>query len=206
MTNTLKKSANKNNPEPDLTPIDHELELELLQKAEQAGQEEDAVSEPLFSLNSRREERQLALYLLYALDRAEYSLGLEAVVDTFERGFEIKIPKRSFAYTLTKQVLEGRDSLDEQLKPYLKNWRLERLGCCTHLILRLSLWELQQEGAISSIVINEAVELAKTFAEKDAYRFVNGILDEIAKAMFGEKDKDSEKIPSDDESKTKEDV
>ena len=67
------------------------------------------------------------------------------------------------------------------IRPLLKNWKLERLGCCTLLILRMAFWELQQENAVTSIVINEAIELAKTFAEKDSYRFVNGILDEACK-------------------------
>jgi transcription antitermination protein NusB len=177
---TLKKSAN-NDSGPDLTPIDAELDLELLPKA----QEEENDWEPTFTLQTRRDERQLALYLLYALDRAEYSIALDDAIRAFERGFDIKIPKRSFVMTVVKGVIDNRDNLDEQLKPCLKNWRLERLGCCTHLILQLALWELQQKDAVTSIVINEAVELAKTFAEKDAYRFVNGILDEIAKKADG---------------------
>ncbi len=178
----MKKSANKDTG-PDLTPIDAELDLELLPKAQE--QEDEIGWEPTFTLQTRRDERQVALYLLYALDRAEYSISLADAIRAFENGFDLKIPKRSFVLTLVKGVIDNRDALDEQLKPCLKNWRLERLGCCTHLILQLALWELQQKDAVSSIVINEAVELAKTFAEKDAYRFVNGILDEIAKKMDG---------------------
>ena len=55
----------------------------------------------------------------------------------------------------------------------------------------MALWELQQPKAIASIVINEAVELAKIFAEKDAYKFVNGILDQYCKQndLFSEEDK-----------------
>lgn len=188
MTSTLKKSTNQNNQttsqtEPDFTPIDHELDLELLQKAEQ---DESDSSEPTFSMSSRHDERVLALNILYALDRAENSILLSDVVSTFEKGFEIKIARTSFAFRVAQGVDKEREELDKQLLPYLKNWRLERLGCCTLLILRIALWEMQQPNAVSSIIINEAVELAKTFAEKDAYRFVNGILDEIAKALHGE--------------------
>jgi transcription antitermination protein NusB len=176
--NTLKKLT-KTGEEPNLTPIDTELDTQQSSAAD----EDLGPWSPDFSLNTRRDERQLAFSILYALDRAEYSMSLEDIVRSFERGFDLKIPKKSFALTLVRGVLEHTAQLDEDLKPYLKNWRLERLGCCTHLVLRLSLWELQQPDAIPSIVINEAVELAKTFAEKDAYRFVNGILDEIAKGI-----------------------
>ena len=74
--------------------------------------------------------------------------------------------------------------LDEECKPLLSNWRFERLGMCTKLILRYALWELQTTDTNPTIVINEAIELAKCFAEKDAYKFVNGILDEALK-KFG---------------------
>lgn len=166
----------------DLTPIDQELELELLKKNEESEQQDEELT---FSLNTRRDERHLALYLLYALDRSEYTIDLGDIVHAFEQGFDITIPSNSFTLMLVRNVLENRDELDEYLTPFLKNWRLERLGCCTRLILRLALWELRQPDAISSISINEAIELAKMFAEKDAYRFVNGILDEIAKQLPG---------------------
>jgi len=173
------KKSDKHDQGPDFTPIDTELDLELLPKIES----ENGDADPEFKLQTRRDERQLALCLLYALDRAEYSLTPEDIVKRFEQGFDISVPRRSFAVSLFKGVNDGVQALDEQLKPFLKNWRLERLGCCTHLILRMAMWELQQPDAIGSIIINEAVELAKTFAEKDAYRFVNGILDEIAKSL-----------------------
>lgn len=198
MTSTLKKSTNQNSQtsipsEPDLTPIDNELDLELLQKA--AVDEADS-SEPTFSLSCRHDERTLALNLLYALDRAENSVSFSDIVKAFEQGFDIKISKTTFAFRVAQGVDKERDELDKQLLPYLKNWRLERLGCCTLLVLRIALWEMQQPNAVTSIIINEAVELAKTFAEKDAYRFVNGILDEIAKALYGEKEEEPKKEPA----------
>jgi len=178
----LKKLTNSENDSPNLTPIDAELDQQEVTTDEDLGP-----WSPDFSLNSRREERQLALSILYAFDRFESSVPAEDVVHNFEKSFDLKIPKKSFTYALVRGVTEHTEPLDEQLKPYLKNWRLERLGCCTHLILRLALWELTQPDPIPSIIINEAVELAKTYAEKDAYRFVNGILDEIAKSLFENK-------------------
>lgn len=162
-----------------LTPIDQELELELQKKAEQ---EEETEQEVTFAINSRRDERYFAFYLLYALDRSDYVTPLEDVIKTFESGFELQNARQSFAIDLVEGVISHKQELDDKLKPHLKNWDLERLGCCTRLILWLALWEMHRPDAVKSIVINEAVELAKAFAEKDAYRFVNGILDEIAKA------------------------
>lgn len=176
---------------PNLTPIDDELDIEALQKAEQASLDEE-IKDFEFKLNSRRDERNLGFYLLYALDRADYQTTLQDEIAAFEKGFEVTIPSKLFSLDLVQGVIENRDNLDKQLEPYLKNWRLERLGCCTRLILWLAQWEMQQPGAIPSIVINEAIELAKTFAEKDSYRFINGILDEMAKKTAEEKTPDNQ--------------
>lgn len=144
---------------------------------------EDDVDSQAFTVTNanRRDERQLALFLLYALDRNDYNDTLDEVVASFEYGFNLTIAPQSFAYMLVQGVLERQAEFVQIITPYLKNWELERLGCCTRLIINIALWELVQPNSICSVVINEAVELAKTFAEKDAYKFVNGILDEIVK-------------------------
>jgi N utilization substance protein B len=130
---------------------------------------------------SRRDMRALAFHFLYAIDRLDYAVSLDEVVECFRVGFNVIVDNDSLAVKMARGTLEVREELDEQIKPLLRNWRLERLGCCTRIILQLALWELRQDEAIPSIVINEAIELAKAFAEKDAYKFVNGILDEAYK-------------------------
>ncbi len=183
MKNDIKPNGAPEGADPiNFEPIDSELDAEQALKAQQA-QEEAALLEEAFVIKmaTRRDERYASFYLVYAVDRSDYAMTLDEAVDAFEKGFEVTIPARSLARILAQGAIDNRTELDEQIKPYLKNWELERLGCCTRLILRLALWELQQSDAVTSIVINEAVELAKAFAEKDAYRFVNGILDEMVK-------------------------
>ncbi len=132
---------------------------------------------------SRREVRSLILHLLYAMDAFDYSISLESITDNFNRGFELAIPFDSEVFTIAKTVIDNRDALDETIKPLLHNWRFDRIGLCTKLILRLALWELHNTQTSANIVMNEAIELAKCFAERDAYKFVNGILDEAVKKM-----------------------
>jgi N utilization substance protein B len=173
-----------------ITPVD--TELDPVSNEETSC--EVSIEEFLSHLNNltRRDERIIAFYLLYIIDRFDYQLALDDAVENLKKGFGVSVTPDSFAYMLASGVLMIRDQLDEQIRPHLKNWKLERLSCCTHIILRLALWELSQPDAVVSIVINEAVELAKTFAEKDAYRFINGILDEICKTCVKE-DKVSDK-------------
>lgn len=156
-----------------LTPIDDELVQQ--EQAAQAKKDEHFA----IKIISRRDERVVAFYLVYAADRSDYTIDLNFIAQDFSKGFGLQFDVHPFPLELARGIIHDRNELDERIKPFLKNWKLERLGCCTKLILRLSLWELLQPNAISSIIINEAVELAKMFAEKDAYKFINGILDEM---------------------------
>jgi len=131
---------------------------------------------------SRRDVRALIFYLLYAAEAFDYQEPLAAIVDNFNRGFDLDIPLDSEVVRIAQKVIDERDALDEKFKPLLANWRFERLGVSTKLILRFATWELEQKDTDSRIVINEAIELAKAFAEKDAYKFVNGVLDRLVKA------------------------
>jgi transcription antitermination protein NusB len=132
---------------------------------------------------SRREVRSLIIHLLYAIDAFDYDISLEAITDNFNRGFELAIPFDSEVFKIAQQVIDTRNALDDAIKPLLHNWRFDRIGVCTKLILRLALWELMYTKTTANIIMNEAIEMAKCFAEKDAYKFVNGILDEAVKKM-----------------------
>lgn len=130
-----------------------------------------------------RKHRSLIFHLLYAAESFDYDISLAAIIDNFNRGFELDIdPEGDIAQTV-QAVINDRSSLDEAIKLLLAHWRLERVGVCTRLILRMAMWELTNTDTPHNIVINEAIELAKCFAEKDAYKFVNGVLDEGVKRM-----------------------
>lgn len=130
---------------------------------------------------SENDQRSLVFHLLYAVDAFDYQVSLESIADNFNRGFGIVISTSSEVFNETKHIIEERNELDEFITPMLSNWRFDRLGACTRLIIRLGTWELLNKKTDAILVINESIELAKCFAEKDAYKFVNGVLDEVAK-------------------------
>lgn len=132
---------------------------------------------------SRREVRSLILHLLYAIEAFDYDTSLESIADNFNRGFDLKITPESEVFKVAQMIVQTRNELDNAIKPLLHNWRFDRIGICTKLILRLALWELQNTPTSANIVMNEAIELSKCFAERDAYKFINGILDEAVKKM-----------------------
>ncbi len=141
---------------------------------------------------SRRDVRSLIFYLLYASEAFDYQESLDAIVDNFNRGFDIDIPADSEVVKVAQSVIDERDTLDDQYKPLLSNWRFDRVGVSTKLILRFATWELLHTDTDSRIIINEAVELAKRFAEKDSYKFVNGILDRLLKELGRDKGAEAE--------------
>lgn len=130
---------------------------------------------------SYRDKRSLIFHLLYAVDAFDYDVSLESVAENFSRGFSVDVPKNSEVFAQTQAIINDISKLDEQINPLLANWRFERLGTATRLILRMSMWEFLNTDSEPLIVINESVELAKCFAEKDAYKFINGVLDEFLK-------------------------
>lgn len=128
--------------------------------------------------DSQRAHRALAFHFVYAADRSDYSTTLEEIVAGYKAEFGLVLEDDAFAITMARGAITHREELDALIAPILENWKLDRLSCATRLILRLALWERKYTDTPDTIVINEAVELARAFAEEDAYRLVNGVLDQ----------------------------
>ena len=128
-----------------------------------------------------RDQRAVVFHLLYAMDAFDYDIAFDSVVDDFATHFNCAVSHTSVVYQKTHAIIEDRLQLDEAIKPLLHNWRFERLSVSTKLVLRIALWELKYTDLAVSVVINEALELSKCFAEEDAHKFINGVLDEWVK-------------------------
>jgi transcription antitermination protein NusB len=130
---------------------------------------------------SRRDVRSLVFHFLYAADAFNYEESLQSIIENFNRGFNLTVPLDGEIFTVVNDIINRRDELEKIYEPFLANWRSERVSVCTRLILLFAVWEFKNTETDARIIINEAIELAKCFAEEDAYRFVNGILDSVSK-------------------------
>lgn len=92
-----------------------------------------------------------------------------------------------FANELFEGAARRSKVLDAVIAEHCKNWRAERIAAIDRAILRLAIHELQLGKEPQRVVINEAVNLAKTFSSDDSSRFVNGVLQAVS---------DSRKKPS----------
>ncbi len=131
------------------------------------------------SIGIRRRARILALNVLYLIDLAKLTVE-EAINFIFDREQEYNEQIEKFASFLIIATLQNSNIIDKIIKKYLKNWTMERLSAIDRNILRLATCEFLccPETPIS-VIINEAIEIAKEYSTKDSGRFVNGILDKI---------------------------
>jgi N utilization substance protein B len=128
----------------------------------------------------RRESRELALQILYALD-VNPSVGIRETLQTFrEEQADVMSRVREFAEGLVQGVQEHRTIIDEAIKARSKNWTLARMPRVDLNVMRMATYELMfRQDIPKKVSINEAIEIARKFGDKESPAFVNGILDEI---------------------------
>jgi len=87
----------------------------------------------------------------------------------------------SFAEELVRGVIGKRSEIDEAIQAQSENWKVERMARVDRNVLRLGTFELLFTETPGRVVINEAIEVARTFGAEGSPAFVNGILDKVAR-------------------------
>jgi len=90
---------------------------------------------------------------------------------------------RKLANQMLQEALADRDACDEVLARHAKHWGLARLALVDRNILRLAASELHAHRTPMKVVINEALLLAKEFSTAESPRFINGVLDSVAREI-----------------------
>ena len=91
--------------------------------------------------------------------------------------------ERSLASRIVRTLLADGASLDAELAEVTTNWRLDRLGAIERSVLRLGAAELRRGETPPRVVIQEGVRLAERYGSAQSARFVNGVLDALARRM-----------------------
>lgn len=130
-------------------------------------------------MGARHSGREAALQMLFQLEAS--SERASRVIELFWRSFEADPEGRPYADEVVAGVEERLAEVDKRIADASKNWRLERMGRVDRNLLRLSTWELVAKRDVPrAVVIDEAVELAKSYGTEESSAFVNGVLDRIA--------------------------
>jgi len=128
---------------------------------------------------TRQQARMAVVSLLYAYDLGNGNTSEHSSEILEEK--KIRNKQKDFALTLYEGVMEHLEVVDKAIITHLKDWDFERLGAIERATLRLAAYEILFSELDSAVVINEAVEITKAFGTEQSPKFINGVLDAIAK-------------------------
>jgi N utilization substance protein B len=129
----------------------------------------------------RRKSREFALQMLFEWDMARQKPG--RIEQHFWKSARAADSTRKFANQLFEGAIASADASDDLVERLSENWRLDRLAAVDRNILRLAIYEFRSGTAPASVVIDEALELAKKFSSAEAPAFLNGVLDAARKSL-----------------------
>lgn len=131
-------------------------------------------------MGTRRRARECALQMLFAADIAKTS-PTELTNSYWEELGEPDFTEAmlDFSNRLVIGTLREIEKIDERIRTRAEHWRIERMATVDRNILRLAVYEFLFEDTPHTVVINEALEIARRFSTFEATQFINGILDAI---------------------------
>jgi transcription antitermination protein NusB len=135
---------------------------------------------------ARHRAREAALQMLYQSEVGR--AGVHETIGTYwpssDPDGEVDDDARGFANGLVRETIDRVQDVDRLLAAHARNWRVERMAVIDRLVLRLAVTELlTHRDTPAKVVINEAIELARTFSGDESVPFVNGVLDAVRKEL-----------------------
>lgn len=181
-----------NNERNDPTPLFNQPNEHATVPAEQnnnqkSNQEKNAaanVGEHHLMIKQRRQARRQALQALFEIDIVGHAPG--AVVDVHLAEHHPGVHGAEFLRWLVSGVIKHKADLNQIIQKYAPEWPVDQLAVIDRNILRMALFEIgcQASDTPPKVVINEAVELAKTFGGDSSPRFINGVLGSALDEVF----------------------
>lgn len=140
------------------------------------------MNHPKFNPSARRWSRRLALQAMYQWQLGGHNITEIAI--QFANDDNISKSDRAYFDELLHAIPAQLELLDQQLLPCLEGRKLEELDPIELAILRMAAYELTVRLEIPyRVVINEAVELAKNFGAQESFKYINGVLDKLARKL-----------------------
>ena len=135
-------------------------------------------------MGPRRKAREYALQMLFQWDITHDSI--DQIASTFFEDQEEDQPVWDFARQLVIRTVEHIEKIDQLIQRHAEHWRLDRMATVDRNLLRLAAQEFIFDNETpKSVVINEAIEIARRYSTQDSPQFINGILDSIKRELEG---------------------
>lgn len=135
-------------------------------------------------MGARRKARICALQMLFQYDIAQPRV--DQLTNSYWEAFgdDMGNVAREFSNDLALGAIARLDEIDDLIKRRAEHWRIQRMAVVDRNILRLAIYEFLYEGETpKTVVINEALEIARRFSTFEATQFINGILDAIKRDL-----------------------
>jgi N utilization substance protein B len=131
---------------------------------------------------ARHWARRLALQGIYQWQMTQHTPT--EILLQFSEDENISKADTAYFQELVKHIPEKHHALDESFIPFLQGRKFEELDSIELAILRIAAYEFSEHLEIPyRVVINEAVELAKKFGAQDSFKYINGVLDQLARKL-----------------------
>ncbi|MGC9336974.1 MAG: transcription antitermination factor NusB [Candidatus Cloacimonadia bacterium] len=139
-------------------------------------------------MGPRREARELAVQVIYALELNGYTsqekakdANLDQVIEDIISIHTKKLTQeqKEFIDFLVKRTYYNLPVIDELIRKFSKNWPFHRISIVDKSILRLAIMEMLFSETPAQVVINEAIEISKKFSGEKSGTFINGVLDTV---------------------------
>ena len=131
---------------------------------------------------SKRRGREFAMQLLYAVEVGKEAFAV--AVKGMSNDPDLLADAKEYGTLLARKVLENQEEINTRIQEASSHWDLERIAVVDRLVIACGAAELMYFPDIpTGVAINEAVDIAKKFSTGESSRFVNGVLDAIAKSI-----------------------
>lgn len=132
---------------------------------------------------NRHTARETALKTLFQIDVGK--ITKEKAFDAAIEEDRIQEPLLGFARSIVFGVIDNLKRVDDILAKYSTGWNIARMAAIDRNILRMAIYEfsLAEPSVPIPVVVNEAVELAKSYGDSESGRFVNGVLANVIKGI-----------------------
>jgi N utilization substance protein B len=135
----------------------------------------------------RRRARETALQILYQWEIGKQDVGRAAENVLGPQWPDLQPPSEelaAFASALAADTVSRLEAVDALIAETAERWRPERMAVIDRLILRMAVCEMTRDtGTPPVVVINEAIELGRTFSTEESVKFINGMLDGVRKKL-----------------------
>ncbi len=128
--------------------------------------------EKIFS-DPRRLGREAVVGLLYEADIKK--LPIKTLLE------QLPIPPDEHVQNLVLGIEQDSENLDADISSASIEWTLERMPSIDRAVLRLAAYELKHSDIPVAVILNEAIEIAKSYSTAESGKFVNGVLSTLAK-------------------------